>query len=305
MYGPRSSFGPRRVPSPAQREPPLPSARSRMPEERLSCNGSRGWRPTVLCASCVASCPDKPERSALRGPLTQCRLTCETRGGYCVSKKADSRIKQSRAPLQEEERSRLPAVRPVAVYPRLPGLSSPLQSGYFRFAREPAATAVPANASAAKATFADRTRCSARCTTSRRFRLATGRPLEADGRRVRKEASSLRTRFVDASTATSSLVDEPDQDLDAQNEQAGDQRGDDAQRELVLVIHFHTSFQTRPWLRGSPCPSKHGNAYLDAPRALFRQNTVGSLINTGSGDLFKIPSGNRGRAPPIGNALPI
>ncbi len=64
--------------------------------------------------------------------------------------------------------------------------SSPLRSGYFRFLWTLFASAVPTNARAATATFTDTIRCSARHATSRRFRLATGRPLEADGRRVRK-----------------------------------------------------------------------------------------------------------------------
>ena len=36
----------------------------------------------------------------------------------------------------------------------------------------------------------------ARCTTSRRFRLTTGRPQEADGREVREEANSSHTTFL-------------------------------------------------------------------------------------------------------------
>ena len=77
--------------------------------------------------------------------------------------------------------------------------------GYFRFARVLAATTVPANVMAAKATFTDRARCMARCTTSRRFRLTTGRPLEADGREVREEANSSQTTFL-AGSANSFLA---------------------------------------------------------------------------------------------------
>ncbi len=118
------------------------------------------------------------------------RLTYKAGGRYCVCSKAVFRIEQPGAPPAKKNAPSCQRSDPSqSDLSRFSRLGSPPRTGYFRFARDLAATTVPANAIVAKATFTDRTRCMARCTTPRRSVLRrTGRWKAAGGEFARRQA---------------------------------------------------------------------------------------------------------------------